>query len=180
RSSCDCEILHMWSCIRKCDLLFFFFFSSRRRHTRFSRDWSSDVCSSDLNVTGASDRGRIRIRSGAGLLCRGKDEVQEVPTGNALLLHLLHPRIPDRPTPDFAETLDLLVGVGDRDETSFAEFRQVFVVARLVRLLQRLVARRLRVKQDLPVFVRQCLPGLSAEDVEAAGGAQSHVRRMPV
>src|SRR5205809_2233667 len=29
-------------------LLFFFFFSSRRRHTRCSRDWSSDVCSSDL------------------------------------------------------------------------------------------------------------------------------------
>src|SRR5690606_40612498 len=27
---------------------FLFFFSSRRRHTRFSRDWSSDVCSSDL------------------------------------------------------------------------------------------------------------------------------------
>src|SRR5690606_40759224 len=26
----------------------FVFFSSRRRHTRFSRDWSSDVCSSDL------------------------------------------------------------------------------------------------------------------------------------
>src|SRR5207253_6598952 len=28
---------------------FFFFFSSRRRHTRWPRDWSSDVCSSDLN-----------------------------------------------------------------------------------------------------------------------------------
>src|SRR6266700_7236652 len=27
-----------------------FFFSSRRRHTRFSRDWSSDVCSSDLDT----------------------------------------------------------------------------------------------------------------------------------
>src|SRR2546427_3204782 len=27
----------------------FFFFSSRRRHTRFDCDWSSDVCSSDLN-----------------------------------------------------------------------------------------------------------------------------------
>src|SRR2546430_8259526 len=26
-----------------------FFFSSRRRHTRFDCDWSSDVCSSDLN-----------------------------------------------------------------------------------------------------------------------------------
>src|SRR2546429_1059150 len=29
-------------------LFLFFFFSSRRRHTRCSRDWSSDVCSSDL------------------------------------------------------------------------------------------------------------------------------------
>src|SRR5207245_6674506 len=28
---------------------FFFFFSSRRRHTRCYRDWSSDVCSSDLS-----------------------------------------------------------------------------------------------------------------------------------
>src|SRR5690606_41071689 len=28
----------------------FFYFSSRRRHTRFSRDWSSDVCSSDLTA----------------------------------------------------------------------------------------------------------------------------------
>src|SRR2546429_3636928 len=27
-----------------------FFFSSRRRHTRCSRDWSSDVCSSDLRM----------------------------------------------------------------------------------------------------------------------------------
>src|SRR5581483_8663350 len=30
---------------------FFFFFSSRRRHTRYWRDWSSDVCSSDLGGT---------------------------------------------------------------------------------------------------------------------------------
>src|SRR5206468_5131772 len=33
---------------------FFFFFSSRRRHTRSDRDWSSDVCSSDLGVPPAS------------------------------------------------------------------------------------------------------------------------------
>src|SRR5699024_12860343 len=32
--------------LRVCSL--FFFFSSRRRHTRSKRDWSSDVCSSDL------------------------------------------------------------------------------------------------------------------------------------
>src|SRR5699024_11474057 len=31
--------------------VFFFFFSSRRRHTRSKRDWSSDVCSSDLGRT---------------------------------------------------------------------------------------------------------------------------------
>src|SRR5256885_7359506 len=30
---------------------FFFFFSSRRRHTRLQGDWSSDVCSSDLEIT---------------------------------------------------------------------------------------------------------------------------------
>src|SRR3712207_7875343 len=31
-------------------IFFFFFFSSRRRHTRYWRDWSSDVCSSDLQM----------------------------------------------------------------------------------------------------------------------------------
>src|SRR5256885_7079180 len=35
--------------------MFFFFFSSRRRHTRLQGDWSSDVCSSDLIVTGTAD-----------------------------------------------------------------------------------------------------------------------------
>src|SRR2546422_10801868 len=35
-------------------MCFYFFFSSRRRHTRCSRDWSSDVCSSDL----VGDEGR--------------------------------------------------------------------------------------------------------------------------
>src|SRR5690606_29416401 len=47
---------------------FLFFFSSRRRHTRFSRDWSSDVCSSDLgkivdeyanNINNLSEQERI-------------------------------------------------------------------------------------------------------------------------
>src|SRR5258707_10795231 len=33
-----------------CVFFLFFFFSSRRRHTRYWRDWSSDVCSSDLNI----------------------------------------------------------------------------------------------------------------------------------
>src|SRR3712207_7073396 len=45
----------------------FFFFSSRRRHTRYWRDWSSDVCSSDLARGGGthqqgSSQGTFRRR----------------------------------------------------------------------------------------------------------------------
>src|SRR6266581_8311702 len=36
-----------------------FFFSSRRRHTRWTGDWSSDVCSSDLSPAGRLSSGRI-------------------------------------------------------------------------------------------------------------------------
>src|SRR5690554_7245534 len=43
-----------------------FFFSSRRRHTRCGRDWSSDVCSSDLcsvrNMATAASSGCSRLR----------------------------------------------------------------------------------------------------------------------
>src|SRR5216684_6806373 len=38
-------------------MIFCFFFSSRRRHTRCSRDWSSDVCSSDLSGSGGKIEG---------------------------------------------------------------------------------------------------------------------------
>src|SRR5947209_9560840 len=41
-----------------CCSIFFFFFSSRRRHTRYWRDWSSDVCSSDLGF------GQLLVASG--------------------------------------------------------------------------------------------------------------------
>src|SRR5206468_5642476 len=39
-----------WDAVREC------FFSSRRRHTRSDRDWSSDVCSSDLRPRAPRDR----------------------------------------------------------------------------------------------------------------------------
>src|SRR2546429_1362911 len=41
-----------------------FFFSSRRRHTRCSRDWSSDVCSSDLVLV------RVPLGGHEGQICR--------------------------------------------------------------------------------------------------------------
>src|SRR6266511_5799622 len=48
-----------------------FFFASRRRHTRFSRDWSSDVCSSDLDITVTGRvRGDVRAPDGRVVLSR--------------------------------------------------------------------------------------------------------------
>src|SRR6266496_5535989 len=68
-------------------LYFFFFFSSRRRHTRSLRDWSSDVCSSDLRGRqGRSlrvgdrpwDRGEPRSRDGSELCpCPRVDEADD-------------------------------------------------------------------------------------------------------
>src|SRR2546422_5594047 len=54
-SCCCCSLI----------FIFFFFFSSRRRHTRCSRDWSSDVCSSDLGG-GPRERHAVRERPAAG------------------------------------------------------------------------------------------------------------------
>src|SRR3989449_11647508 len=45
----------------------FFFFSSRRRHTRCSRDWSSDVCSSDL--AGSLDVDKLDYLSRGAWMC---------------------------------------------------------------------------------------------------------------
>src|SRR5690606_41162278 len=57
----------------------FFFFSSRRRHTRFSRDWSSDVCSSDLGLPASSlplaelaDKPLTQLLSESGMVASGK------------------------------------------------------------------------------------------------------------
>src|SRR5699024_11265859 len=44
-------------------VVLFLFFSSRRRHTRSKRDWSSDVCSSDLLDTSYSRQAIIEVSS---------------------------------------------------------------------------------------------------------------------
>src|SRR6266436_9503952 len=55
---------------------FFFFFSSRRRHTRCSRDWSSDVCSSDLNREVGAELGDARVAGSREQLCVGRVALQ--------------------------------------------------------------------------------------------------------
>src|SRR5712675_2209444 len=68
----------------------FFFFSSRRRHTSCSRDWSSDVCSSDLRQDhGPRDRLRAQPRPGAGRHRPAGSEAEEIPLNVKLLLIVL-------------------------------------------------------------------------------------------
>src|SRR3989442_10116662 len=65
-----------WSLIR----LFFFFFSSRRRHTRCGRDWSSDVCSSDLGSSAGAEWRKVavhypRVAVDDGIVIRGSRDL---------------------------------------------------------------------------------------------------------
>src|SRR5690606_40819834 len=62
----------------------------RRRHTRFSRDWSSDVCSSDLVADAEVDGGglveaALGEEDPAGLGLRGGGELLRVPLGGDLV-----------------------------------------------------------------------------------------------
>src|SRR2546422_4614412 len=62
----------------------FFFFSSRRRHTRCSRDWSSDVCSSDLVNDGPREVAWDGLLADRHLAPPGRYELRV--TGNSQLL----------------------------------------------------------------------------------------------
>src|SRR5256886_5146533 len=77
-------ILLLLSIVTKSRLIAYllsFFFSSRRRHTRFDCDWSSDVCSSDLDddVPGAE----IVAVIGLGRVAGGRAEVAEIASRGA-------------------------------------------------------------------------------------------------
>src|SRR3989440_6211125 len=73
----------------------FFFFSSRRRHTRSDRDWSSDVCSSDLAATrpGETVSGSV-VNVGAGARTSLLDLIELV--GEITGRELTYQRLPAR------------------------------------------------------------------------------------
>src|SRR5216684_3209311 len=101
--------------------VFFFFFSSRRRHTRCSRDWSSDVCSSDLTAAISCPAARSASRLGTAksgvpmkarrslVMVRGV-ETQDAPVAcptrpsRRALRALLSTRINDEPHPEEARS----------------------------------------------------------------------------
>src|SRR2546429_7291750 len=85
-----------------------FFFSSRRRHTRCSRDWSSDVCSSDLFARCDWRRGRWILRrkssapAGGNLLWRPAARICATPRACCANLPVLSP-LPSSPSPSRSE-----------------------------------------------------------------------------
>src|SRR6266702_7010180 len=92
----------------------FFFFSSRRRHTRWPRDWSSDVCSSDL-TTALKDNEVV-------LLEWPENPLRNLPAGTNLTLTYFNPDVEGEGKLESAElTLrgyNLLAGAArDRDLT---------------------------------------------------------------
>src|SRR6266496_5795775 len=123
-------------------MISFFFFSSRRRHTRSLRDWSSDVCSSDLAVVGpagtaggARDRtgspprivtvGRIAVRIGGtdSVLWLGRGLLEDAlgrlvsPSGRFLLVSSRAARSSaDRLRPALAQALILDLEIEDSEE----------------------------------------------------------------
>src|SRR5699024_11805481 len=70
--------------------LFVYFYSRRRRHTRSKRDWSSDVCSSDLSGGGGCNVHRIRFRySSTGCeVMAGMDLAREPVESRSALQHV--------------------------------------------------------------------------------------------
>src|SRR5690606_40633763 len=72
-------------------MIHIFFFSSRRRHTRFSRDWSSDVCSSDLgkDTGGGVQAGFHRVEAVlvVEVAGQGAGEAEEAAEGDAVEEH---------------------------------------------------------------------------------------------
>src|SRR5207253_4767894 len=79
---CQSLVVRLSSLLTVFSVSFSFFFSSRRRHTRWPRDWSSDVCSSDLRGAGGAARDECdwsrhgrRARAVLPALSRGVEEI---------------------------------------------------------------------------------------------------------
>src|SRR3712207_5078182 len=120
----------------------FFFFSSRRRHTRYGRDWSSDVCSSDL----AEQTGRIGELD---RLCvtRILERGPELPEGASLFINV-HPSSLEDAGVDWL--LDAVGRVGLRPDQVVVEVteRTGARLPAVIRAVERLRERGLRVALD--------------------------------
>src|SRR5699024_11984129 len=96
-----------------------FFFSSRRRHTRSKRDWSSDVCSSDLR----------RLKNGRSWCTEGLDKFidimvalkdnLEIKTLHGILEHSLEQQEKEKPPKHFVEKITNSAAEATRDNIAY-------------------------------------------------------------
>src|SRR5699024_1661094 len=93
-----------------------FFFSSRRRHTRSKRDWSSDVCSSDLTIAWQGENGVEITSSSEERTNAALDVFKERLIRRKLSLKILD--VPDEPKPSGKEyrlLISLKEGISTED-----------------------------------------------------------------
>src|SRR2546427_7343593 len=89
------------------NVCFFFFFSSRRRHTRFDCDWSSDVCSSDLDALDHSGWAGVKeidysfsgAQTDSGAISGNHGVVSIFPEGNTTLTYFATDNTDNQETP---------------------------------------------------------------------------------
>src|ERR1041385_4977731 len=86
---CSIHMTQFEVILRSTLLVFIFFFSSRRRHTRCSRDWSSDVCSSDLGHRSRAARTMWVMRHGISASPRSEEHTSELQSRLHLVCRLL-------------------------------------------------------------------------------------------
>src|SRR5204863_4667997 len=92
-------------------LRFFFFFSSRRRHTRSLRDWSSDVCSSDLVGEAKKIAASLRDRGSEVPVAGDVDCAKEVSVAAKAVI---------KPAGEIDED-DMILDIGPRTAAAFAK-----------------------------------------------------------
>src|SRR5437868_11896553 len=130
---------------------FFFFFSSRRRHTRSKRDWSSDVCSSDLRAPELPRRAHQHARHA--LAAELRLSAQGGPAaGHELPVGLAKPRCRDHPVRGPARPVGV-AGTVERLEHAFRKARRLLEhrARQLIRIVgeQRMCAQAARAQQLL-------------------------------
>src|SRR5439155_8821374 len=154
-----------------------FFFSSRRRHTRWPRDWSSDVCSSDLIIFVSASRTESYDRV-AGLLLGADDYLAKPFAPNELLARVrrlvqraLPPSlaIPSVLTKRELEVLGLLAeGLAQREIAKKLTIREKTVGSHIERILSKLGVRSRA--QAVALAFREDLVGVST----GTSGLSSH------
>src|SRR6266436_4522017 len=149
-----------------------FFFSSRRRHTRCSRDWSSDVCSSDLRGSAEAavtktrfiDQGRReRVGFADSQVKRAIREIPPAKSGVVAKTREIAGKI--RVAPTIADSTEQLIALAE--VCIHANIKMVIVV--------RLAAvREIVVRETRTICYRKKLQQLQCVGVNASGGQLIH------